>query len=444
MQNDAVMQARLKVLQDNANLKQIKLLPITVIGRGADCQLKIASTQVSRRHCCITVTENDVLIEDLNSANGTYVNQEKSPPGKRIPVAPGTTLHIGPAAFVVEYTPPYTLETMPTTVIKSSELPFLKEIAAAAGGPKIPPSAELESNVLSGELPSLAPPPDEPASVPAPAKLEIPQGAPAAVEQPASPELSSADEATVEKLNVTIESSAPPPMFVANAQAVPEAKPPAEEERPALPLAVPLSPPKAATVAPPKGIPVASPAVMATPVVAKAVPVSLPPTAPAEETVTMFGAGQETVMATPPVSATPPGSAFDFLGGTPSPSAGPSSFDEFNFSMSPAAPVAPIATGTPAKPPAGKKSLFGMFGKKEKPAVAPAAPPATPTVSPSMPIPPAPPVAAGENPFAFTGEAAPAPGVAAPVGAAPAAPAVPQPADAPASPPADDPFAFLK
>src|SRR5262245_3152260 len=93
------MQARLKVVQDNANLKQVKLLPVTVIGRGADCHLKIASTQVSRKHCRITVTDNQVLIEDLTSSNGTFVDQARIESGKPIVIAPGAKLQIGPATF---------------------------------------------------------------------------------------------------------------------------------------------------------------------------------------------------------------------------------------------------------------------------------------------------------------------------------------------------------
>lgn len=144
------MQARLKVIQNNANLKQVKLLPVTVIGRSADCHLKIASTEVSRKHCRLTVTDHEVLVEDLNSSNGTFVDQERLPPARPTPVAPGARLNVGPATFIVEYTPPATLETMPTTVLKSADVPYLKpametSVAASSPAPQtFPPAAPAE------------------------------------------------------------------------------------------------------------------------------------------------------------------------------------------------------------------------------------------------------------------------------------------------------------
>lgn len=44
-----------------------------MVGRGADTDVILDDTGVSRRHAQIVVDEDGVLIEDLNSANGTYV-----------------------------------------------------------------------------------------------------------------------------------------------------------------------------------------------------------------------------------------------------------------------------------------------------------------------------------------------------------------------------------
>jgi DNA-binding winged helix-turn-helix (wHTH) protein len=57
-------------------------LPLTdgehIAGRDADCSLVIDGTTVSRHHARIRVTGVSVMIEDLDSTNGTHVN------GKRI------------------------------------------------------------------------------------------------------------------------------------------------------------------------------------------------------------------------------------------------------------------------------------------------------------------------------------------------------------------------
>lgn len=49
----------------------------TVIGRSADAAIRLDDDGVSRRHARIVQHENQVWIEDLESANGTYVNESR-------------------------------------------------------------------------------------------------------------------------------------------------------------------------------------------------------------------------------------------------------------------------------------------------------------------------------------------------------------------------------
>lgn len=51
---------------------------VTTVGRHDDCQLRIKSSQVSRKHCELFEKKGLLLVKDLGSSNGTYVN------GKRI------------------------------------------------------------------------------------------------------------------------------------------------------------------------------------------------------------------------------------------------------------------------------------------------------------------------------------------------------------------------
>jgi hypothetical protein len=44
-----------------------------VIGRGADCEVPIADHNASRRHAALRVVGGDVVVEDLQSRNGTFV-----------------------------------------------------------------------------------------------------------------------------------------------------------------------------------------------------------------------------------------------------------------------------------------------------------------------------------------------------------------------------------
>jgi len=73
----------------------------TVVGRQQGCDLRIPSKIVSRRHCLLSFRDGYLTAEDLNSANGTFVNGERIE-GKEV-VRPGDRLEIGPLVFVAEY-----------------------------------------------------------------------------------------------------------------------------------------------------------------------------------------------------------------------------------------------------------------------------------------------------------------------------------------------------
>jgi pSer/pThr/pTyr-binding forkhead associated (FHA) protein len=74
----------------------------TVVGRQKGSDLRIPSATVSRRHCVLRFRDDCLTVEDLGSANGTFLN------GARISqaeiVRPGDRLVIGPVMFTVDYT----------------------------------------------------------------------------------------------------------------------------------------------------------------------------------------------------------------------------------------------------------------------------------------------------------------------------------------------------
>ncbi|MDB5343635.1 MAG: Forkhead-associated protein [Schlesneria sp.] len=136
------MQARLKVLHDKASVKHVKLLPVTLIGRSTECNLKIASSQVSRNHCRITLGADSVFVEDLGSANGTLVDGQLIPPHQPIAIAPGARLIVGPAEFQIDYV----ASTSATMVLSRTGVP---------PQPELPPT-EVISHV---DVSSIAVPP---------------------------------------------------------------------------------------------------------------------------------------------------------------------------------------------------------------------------------------------------------------------------------------------
>ncbi len=70
-----------------------------VIGRDSECQIRLASSDVSRKHCIIRLENGNITVEDLKSRNGTYANdlliQDKTV------LEPGDFLRVGPMVFRV-------------------------------------------------------------------------------------------------------------------------------------------------------------------------------------------------------------------------------------------------------------------------------------------------------------------------------------------------------
>jgi pSer/pThr/pTyr-binding forkhead associated (FHA) protein len=96
------MDVRLIVDQGPVRTRTVRLRAAdTTVGRQEGCGLRIPSGTVSRRHCRLRFRDGYLTVEDLGSANGTFVNGHRVA-GKEV-LRPGDRLAIGPLVFVVEY-----------------------------------------------------------------------------------------------------------------------------------------------------------------------------------------------------------------------------------------------------------------------------------------------------------------------------------------------------
>lgn len=64
----------------------------TTVGRVEDNSFQIAEPSVSSHHAEVLLRGNDVIVRDLNSTNGTFINGEKI---TESPIKPGQILRLG-------------------------------------------------------------------------------------------------------------------------------------------------------------------------------------------------------------------------------------------------------------------------------------------------------------------------------------------------------------
>jgi pSer/pThr/pTyr-binding forkhead associated (FHA) protein len=92
---------QLVVVQGRSATQTLKVgTGVMTVGRQQDCQLRIASSQVSRKHCQIFEKKGLLLVKDMGSSNGTLVNGKKIA-DQRVLEA-GDELTVGSVKFRIE------------------------------------------------------------------------------------------------------------------------------------------------------------------------------------------------------------------------------------------------------------------------------------------------------------------------------------------------------
>jgi predicted component of type VI protein secretion system len=90
------------IVENGARRRVLRLRPPeAILGRGRGNAVRIPSAEVSRQHCRLILEDGIVHVEDMNSVNGTFLNDRKTR-GIEL-VRPGDRLSVGPVTFSVEY-----------------------------------------------------------------------------------------------------------------------------------------------------------------------------------------------------------------------------------------------------------------------------------------------------------------------------------------------------
>ncbi len=159
------MQVKLIVVGGKVDRTEVRLRLPAVLGRSRGADLTLGHPSISRRHCRLCERNGMVVVEDLQSTNGTFVEDRRV---EQAPLEPGARLRVGPLTFVVVYDRP------------RSEPPVPIEQESAVAGAE--PQAEEESILLASEPPIA---PADPAGI-TPSE-PFPPELPAAEEQPMAP-----------------------------------------------------------------------------------------------------------------------------------------------------------------------------------------------------------------------------------------------------------------
>jgi len=131
------MHVRLKVLQGSHSGKELKIpTPKCLIGRADDCHLKPQSDAISRHHCVIITSENEVVVRDLKSRNGTFVNEERV--ADEAVLLHGDVLRVGTQQFELNIEPSVAKP-------KRSKIADIKEaVARTAEGSSVNSTSDLD------------------------------------------------------------------------------------------------------------------------------------------------------------------------------------------------------------------------------------------------------------------------------------------------------------
>ncbi len=105
----------------------------TTIGRVEDNMFQIAEPSVSSHHCEVILRGNDIVVHDLNSTNGTYINGDKVSEG---PLKPGQILRLGQIEMRLETdAPPATPKKLDQTMVMQRGVSLSElETGMRAGG----------------------------------------------------------------------------------------------------------------------------------------------------------------------------------------------------------------------------------------------------------------------------------------------------------------------
>ena len=127
------MKVMLELQDQPSNIRKVTIRHDIVIGRGAECNLRLSAPQVSRRHCFLRIGTDGAYISDLDSSNGTYLAGKRLSSGKRYTLNDGAILAVGPVRFVASVHPEVAADEALKVHVADHRIEIEAEAEAEAG-----------------------------------------------------------------------------------------------------------------------------------------------------------------------------------------------------------------------------------------------------------------------------------------------------------------------
>ncbi len=87
--------SRLYITEDNRLGRTVEVTRMATIGRASDSDILVDETTVSHRHALLFPQPEGVVLIDLGSTNGSFVNGVQAPPDEVVWLADGDVITLG-------------------------------------------------------------------------------------------------------------------------------------------------------------------------------------------------------------------------------------------------------------------------------------------------------------------------------------------------------------
>jgi ABC transport system ATP-binding/permease protein len=107
-----IVSPRLCITGSGRSERTVDLQDTVTIGRADDNDIVLEDAAVSRCHVLLMIRSEGVVLVDMDSTNGTFVNGRPAPSGEHVHLADGDVIVVGATALRYEASPAISPEAL--------------------------------------------------------------------------------------------------------------------------------------------------------------------------------------------------------------------------------------------------------------------------------------------------------------------------------------------